>query len=236
MALIKCKECGGEVSTAAASCPKCGAVVKKSPKKLSGCLIFFVVVFAFIIYANNSGKKSTVEIPSSTVSPPTKEVAADGTNSQVKDSTIPPSKLVSEQNWYKGSVKDEMTDKEKPFVTSTSINGVDFKFPYHVDGGSKATIVIRKDSKRKVGYVMVEKGHIICSYQNCTIQTRSETGKIDNWSASEASPGVNNAIFIDDVNAFEKYLRSNKKIRVGLEFYEYGIKSFDFNVSGYPGT
>lgn len=34
MALIKCKECGNEVSTEAKTCPKCGARVKPS----SGCL------------------------------------------------------------------------------------------------------------------------------------------------------------------------------------------------------
>ena len=33
MALQKCRECGKEISTQAASCPQCGA-----PKKKSGCL------------------------------------------------------------------------------------------------------------------------------------------------------------------------------------------------------
>lgn len=32
MALIKCKECGNEVSTEALSCPKCGALISKKIK------------------------------------------------------------------------------------------------------------------------------------------------------------------------------------------------------------
>jgi len=52
MALIKCKECGTEVSTKAKACPKCGAVVKSGP----GCLsitgmAFLVVVLSVIVFA-----------------------------------------------------------------------------------------------------------------------------------------------------------------------------------------
>lgn len=48
MALKKCKECGNDVSTEAAACPKCGAVIKKK----SGFLRFFggtVLVFITLI-------------------------------------------------------------------------------------------------------------------------------------------------------------------------------------------
>ncbi|HEE9829758.1 TPA: zinc-ribbon domain-containing protein, partial [Citrobacter freundii] len=37
MALIKCKECGEQVSDKAASCPKCGAPIAKKNKGPSGC-------------------------------------------------------------------------------------------------------------------------------------------------------------------------------------------------------
>ena len=47
MALIKCKECGKEVSTKAKSCPNCGAKVKKN----IGCLqsLFFIFLALFFI-------------------------------------------------------------------------------------------------------------------------------------------------------------------------------------------
>lgn len=40
MVLVRCKECGAEVSTQAETCPKCG--VKKPTKKHSGCFILIV--------------------------------------------------------------------------------------------------------------------------------------------------------------------------------------------------
>jgi hypothetical protein len=45
MALIKCKECGHEVSTQAVSCPNCGTVIKKK----TGCLTYLGAGFALIV-------------------------------------------------------------------------------------------------------------------------------------------------------------------------------------------
>lgn len=51
MALISCKECGGQVSSTAAACPACGAPLKavKAPAKTSGCawlaLVFLAIPF-----------------------------------------------------------------------------------------------------------------------------------------------------------------------------------------------
>lgn len=62
MALIKCPECGTEVSSAADKCPKCGYPIKK---KKSGCLswwgaIMFLaaIIFAVYTYNNNGGGSS----------------------------------------------------------------------------------------------------------------------------------------------------------------------------------
>ncbi len=46
MALIKCKQCGGDVSPQAKTCPKCGAPV---PKSLTGCLVALGVVGVFFL-------------------------------------------------------------------------------------------------------------------------------------------------------------------------------------------
>lgn len=235
MALINCKECGEQVSTQAASCPKCGAPVFIKKKGPNGCMMTLiilvsVIILIYVLGGINSNSLNVLHAKNETV----KNVDAEAKSlptEQVKDSS--PAQPVS--NWQKGSVKDEMTDKERPYAAITSLNGAAFNFPYHVEGGSKATIVIRRDIKNKVAYVMVEKGQMICSYDGCTVQTKSESGVIKNWRASEAAPGVHNAIFISDSEGFENYIKKSKKIRIGVEFYEYGIKSFDFDVSNYPG-
>ncbi|MCG6983927.1 MAG: zinc ribbon domain-containing protein [Thiocapsa sp.] len=46
MALIPCSECGKSISSAAVSCPHCGAPVPKPPSALKGCL-FWILVLLF---------------------------------------------------------------------------------------------------------------------------------------------------------------------------------------------
>lgn len=69
MALIKCKECGREISTEAATCPGCGAPIKIIPAKKAesenvGCLgvtltLFGVAGFFFLVWMfADSDKKS----------------------------------------------------------------------------------------------------------------------------------------------------------------------------------
>jgi len=55
VSLKKCKECGGEVSTKAAACPKCGARPEKSHRALKG----FVIVVGFFTLMGIIGSQST---------------------------------------------------------------------------------------------------------------------------------------------------------------------------------
>lgn len=56
MALIKCGECGKEVSTSAVACPHCGAKKPKTsiwPRLLLGILVAFGLIFLSGIYAGH---------------------------------------------------------------------------------------------------------------------------------------------------------------------------------------
>lgn len=235
MALIKCKECGEVVSSKADSCPKCGAPFRVRVKGPSGCMMVFLVflglLFLFYFMADKGKPEDTKllskELPSAQSAPPEKEL-----NDRIESHSAD---TAAKTTWITGSVKDEMTDANRPYVATTSLNGADFDFPYKVVGGSKASIVIRDDGGKKVAYVAIEKGHMICGYNDCHIVIRDAAGKISNWQASKASPGVTNALFIDNAKAFENLIKKNNKLRIGIEFYKYGVRSFDFDTSDYPG-
>ena len=72
MALIKCKECGKEVSKKAETCPHCGAPVKKKGGS-AGCLTIIllgIIVFAIIgsinSYESSVGSRTSSYTPSPT--------------------------------------------------------------------------------------------------------------------------------------------------------------------------
>lgn len=71
MALIKCKECGEQISTKAVACPKCGAVTKQ---KTSGCALVFLVllVFGFFIALSTNRSPDQASIPSQPTAPAAK--------------------------------------------------------------------------------------------------------------------------------------------------------------------
>lgn len=237
MSLINCKECGQQVSTKAETCPKCGAPVSLRKKGPSGCMMVVIITaivlvfFFFLIKLNSVNSTDNKSVDNAEIK--NQESPAPASTEKLSEPIVQPQKKVN--NWISGSVKDEMTEESSPYLMNTSINGAMFDFPYKVDGGSKVTIVIRKDPKEKVAYVLIEKGFMLCSYQSCSIQTRSDSGKLKTWEAAKASPGVHNVLFIRNAALFEKFIKENKKIRIGVEFYKYGVKSFDFDVSDYPG-
>lgn len=61
MALVKCHECGNEVSTEAATCPKCGAkprLKKESPLK-TGLVVIVVIAVALMYMCSSPSDSST---------------------------------------------------------------------------------------------------------------------------------------------------------------------------------
>ncbi len=66
MTMIKCKECGGDVSSKSESCPKCGIRLKRKPLGCgSGCLLtlLMLVVLAYIGSCSSSGFRGSTPTP-----------------------------------------------------------------------------------------------------------------------------------------------------------------------------
>jgi hypothetical protein len=58
MALIKCKECGKEISSAAAACPNCGNPIPKQSQLGTGCLIVIIFFVVLAVIGQCSDKDS----------------------------------------------------------------------------------------------------------------------------------------------------------------------------------
>lgn len=67
MALVKCEECGNEVSSKAKACPKCGAKVK-AKSHLGSLLLLLVLVIILSNVITDNDRKSSSSNPSSTSS------------------------------------------------------------------------------------------------------------------------------------------------------------------------
>jgi len=105
MALVKCKECGEEVSTKAKACTKCGA---KAPKKTSLFTWLMLILIILVAYTtsqpptSSGGNKVTMSKPSS----------ASAKSEKVKRAAPP------KPSWSSSSSKDEMTGKLSAYASS----------------------------------------------------------------------------------------------------------------------
>lgn len=104
MALIKCKECGEQVSTKAKTCPNCGA---KVPKKTSLFTWFVLAMIILVVYAVN-------QTPSNYSATSTKKTASPSTKAQQASTPV--------ISWSYHQSKDEMSGKVTGYITSYSKN------------------------------------------------------------------------------------------------------------------
>lgn len=116
MALIKCPECGKEISDQATACPNCGCPVKQSTtpistpqtspkfkKKKNGCFVFIIIVFLLFLglgVAVSQGIKDMEENPEKYE----KKDNKNGSDTSIESSISPESikqnaQIVDEQLW-----------------------------------------------------------------------------------------------------------------------------------------
>ena len=123
MALLKCKECGAEVSKKAKACPKCGA--PQGPKQYSLGKLLVLIVFAIFIYSLFSGNSSQVSSESS--KPKTPLASSSSQNSATSEKVSSP-----EPSWVTSTSKDEMTGKFSAYAHSPVVYpSKKMGFPYH---------------------------------------------------------------------------------------------------------
>jgi hypothetical protein len=117
MALVKCKECGLDVSTGAKSCPKCGATV---PKKTSLFTWLVLLLIVFIVYAGSKAP-STPKIQNAT---PVSDVKPKSESAKKAEPPKP--------SWVTSTSKDKMTGALTAFAFSPEIKPSQrMDFPYH---------------------------------------------------------------------------------------------------------
>lgn len=139
MALVKCKECGKDVSAKAKICQQCGA---KVPKKTSLSTWLVLIFIVFIVYAasqnpvSTGGSVSTKQSVSTSDSP---------TKTEVGKKVAPP-----KPSWKTSSSKDEMTGKLSAYAHSPiAIPTKKMSFPY---GDVHGWLGIGCDSKNEWAY------------------------------------------------------------------------------------
>jgi hypothetical protein len=225
MALIKCKECGAEVSSKAVTCQKCGARVAAKPM---GCGTLIGVVFLggiiisalLSIFSSGTGSDKSASTTSSPSSPVAETVAS-------------PEPVVPGSQWSYSQDADAMSKGTTYNAWILSSNTVNFDFPY--SGEQRATLNLRVNPRYGKNVIFrIEKGQILChSYEDCTVLVRFDNGKASNYTAVGAADNSTETIFIRNYGRFVENMLKAKMVRISTNIYQEGAPVFEFDVSGF---
>jgi len=205
MALIVCKECGSSISKKANKCPNCGA-----PRKRKTSIRTWLVVAIIVLYfIGEYGSQNTNIIKS------------------------PPS--VKEQEWSYSSKVDPMTSKTSYFASLASTNTVNFKFPYNGEQRGEISLSTHPHNWKNIVF-SIKQGQFLCtSYSGCDIMVRFDENPPKYYHAVGPSDGSTTYIFIPnrDYSSFVEKLLKSKKVLIQAEFYQEGLRTFEFNVKNF---
>ena len=216
MSLINCKECGKEISKTAKSCPHCGAKNKRSNP--IAVILLSVIILLIFFYIVGKSSRSTIS--------PTQKLATASTS-------VPTVQTLPGSQWSYSQEEDEMSKGTVYFAKVSSINTVNFDFPYA--GEQHATLTLRYSSRHgKNVLFQIEKGQFLCpSYEECAVLVRFDDEQAVTYSGIGPSDNSTVTIFIQNYSRFLQKLLKAKRVRIAANIYQQGAPVFNFDVSGF---
>jgi hypothetical protein len=122
--------------------------------------------------------------------------------------------------------------RKQSFANVSSTNTLNFGFPYQ--GRQWGILTVRKSSQKGTNVLIrIERGQFLCGIEDCIVNVRFDTGRIQRFSATEPSDHSTTTLFLNDEPRFVSLLHKAKVVRVEATFYEEGSQALEFNVEGF---
>jgi hypothetical protein len=138
--------------------------------------------------------------------------------------------------WHYTQEEDAMGRGTTHQAVLYSVNFIDFSFPY--DGEQPGLLVLRRFPVIKGGgtfplvMLLVVKAQFASTYSHNHVTVRFDEGSLQQSSIRNATNGINNAIFINDVAGFMRKLRRSSHVKIEAAFYAEGPRVFEFDTQG----
>ncbi|MEE3385799.1 MAG: zinc ribbon domain-containing protein [Prevotella sp.] len=253
MALIKCKECGHEVSDKASSCPNCGypmesvgysqeKVLEDNPKKKKGWVWFLIVallcliggggyyVYSQILDENdeNDEKEAQLNLTKGMVDNTTysEEGRAESVNSNT-DEGENIAGVLKKGNWAYSNSTDPMTDKvvNAALCMSNESQAICNKRTY------LQLYLMHMPMRSNSVFVQIEKG-VLRQDKLPMIYFRFDGGKVDTF-AVMANGAKAQLIPSEKIsNVIINSLKKSKKCAIKVEAQDGGTATYTFNTEG----
>ena len=134
-------------------------------------------------------------------------------------------------NWNYSNDEDKMSGEQQYFSSTTSINKIDFEFPY--DGGSTFRLIIRNMGRGNEVLMIVSNGQFLTSITSSEkARIKLDGGSVLNYNFRSSNDGSVDVIFFNSSNKLISALKTSKKIMIEVPFYQAGRQIIYFDVEG----
>lgn len=136
-----------------------------------------------------------------------------------------------ESAWEYTEETDEMTDKVNRRAYVISENSANFDFPY--DGGSRLALNIRDHSTLgKDIWIYIDKGQFNTGIYGQKVTLRFDDEKPITVNGNSSSDGSADVLFLSSYKKLLPKLLKAKTLKVQVEFFQEGNRTFTFDVAG----
>lgn len=192
-----------DIDTKASVCPVCKKDLKSWPAKHPIISIFLSIII-FITVINISWNSIESE------------------NTQIVNTAN--EEIINKENWEYSEIEDKMTNKKTKVAISSSINSVDFDFPYH--WGSTFDLVLKGDH---VIY-QVSKWQFLSSFWWDKVRIKFDDKEPFFVNYSMPEDWNSSAIFLWNEKKIIENLRISKKVMIEATFFQEWKQIGEFNI------
>lgn len=193
-------------------------------------LIFFQIVVGMIFgsHETTSSPIATTQVVVPNAAPPVRspaEVAAEAESRAAEA-------LRSAHGWQTETGADKMSNKSYVTRSALSINSFNLSFPYQ--GQQHARLIVRKHPRWGLDvFIEIERGQLICDFDDCTINVRFDDGPIKVFRVNKPSDHSSETFFLANVPSFVAQLTKAKKTFVELTFFQNNSHTAEFLTEGF---
>lgn len=247
MALVKCKECGNDVATSAKACPKCGHKMPARTSLLTWIILGFVILIVIGAVqgsqdadeqreareqaAAQSRRAEAAELKRIATLPPEEKAKLEKELADRKAAVELAARNAQGLAWTYAESKDAMSDAAVRTATISSMNQIEFHFPYQ--GLQRAALQLRAHPRHGKDVILrIAKGQFNCRVDDCEVKVRFGDGKAQAWRMLQPEDHSTTALFFDEEARFVSNLRKASTVRVEAPFFQSGNRVFEFRVDG----
>jgi len=137
------------------------------------------------------------------------------------------SSLTFASSWNYETRTDPMSGKATRMATITSTNSLNLSWPY--SGRNHGFIQVRQHPKHGLDVmVYVEKGQIMCRFDDCKVRVKFGDKQPVTYNATEPADNSSDLVFINNESAFISNARGTNRILVELTFFQNGSQILQF--------